>query len=269
MRSSRRRRAGVSYLEIMVAMVVLGIGLAGICPLILMQLKLLRKLESPSPSSSSQVIGGVRIEDGLVYVPESPVSTPMARVLQPQPDAWVRRLGLRATIQSGVTPQTLPLPTTPSLQVVAVGDAAFSAPNWTAGQDPAEIGSGVYWRSPGDAATGPASWDFAGISRGYYRVVATWSGDSRNASDATYTLTGIDGSPLTSPAPQDQRAAPLATGLGLFYLDQTLHVELSVSETGRVVADAIRIIPLNKVQILVPVAGTSAAYQVSVGVNPQ
>jgi hypothetical protein len=36
-----------------------------------------------------------------------------------------------------------------------------------------------------------------------------------------------------------------------------------------VVADAIRIIPLNKVQILVPVAGTSAAYQVSVGVNPQ
>ena len=255
----------MSYLEIQVALVVLGIGLAGVCPLVLMQLKLLRKLESPDPAVSGlQVIGGVRIEDGQVYVPQGGAPAPVARILQPRADAWVRRLGLASTIEASVTP--LSYAVTPSQQVVAVGVPGFSAQGWTPGQDPSEVGSGIYSRSPGDSASGPASWDFAGIAPGYYRVAATWPPDSQNASDATYTLTGASGNP---PGPQDQRAAPSASGLGVYYLDQTLHVELAVSTTGRVVADSIRVTPLSQVQIRVPVAPTSAGFGVSVQVSPR
>ncbi len=40
----RRMRRGATLLEIQVALVVLGIGLAGLCPLVVIQLKLLRRI---------------------------------------------------------------------------------------------------------------------------------------------------------------------------------------------------------------------------------
>ena len=62
------RRRGVIYLEIQVALVVLGIGLAGLCPLVVMQMKLLRKIESPDPTSTTpRIFRGVRLVDGSPY----------------------------------------------------------------------------------------------------------------------------------------------------------------------------------------------------------
>ncbi|HWE37889.1 MAG TPA: hypothetical protein VG406_15070 [Isosphaeraceae bacterium] len=71
---TRRYRAGYTVLEAQVAFVVLGVALAGICPLVVMQLRVVRKLEARFPA-------------GTYY-------------LAPAPDGWARKLGVPAAIVS-------------------------------------------------------------------------------------------------------------------------------------------------------------------------
>lgn len=71
-RSTRRPRRGYTLLEAQVAFAVLGVALAGICPLVVMQLRVVRKLEARFPA-------------GTYYV-------------APAPDAWARKLGVPAAV---------------------------------------------------------------------------------------------------------------------------------------------------------------------------
>jgi type II secretory pathway pseudopilin PulG len=74
--NSRRRsprRAGISLLELEVALVVFGVALAGIAPLVVMHLKQLAKLEA-------------RLDSTTTYY------------LSPDGAPWVRKLGAAATI---------------------------------------------------------------------------------------------------------------------------------------------------------------------------
>jgi type II secretory pathway pseudopilin PulG len=260
------RRLGATYLEVAVAMVVFAIALAGLCPLMVMQLRLLRKIESPDAGSTNlQLIRGARMLDGTPSLPSGQSEAALARVIRPQPDAWVRRLGALAAFQASATSQSYQ--TVPSQQTVAVGDSGFSADGWTAGQNPAQTGTGIFTRSPTDPASGPASWTFGAIAPGYYRVLALWPPSSGNTTSASYTL-NLGSVPVPA-SPMNQQSLPPSTGLGVFFLNGSLVVELAGSDTARVVADAVRIVPLNAITILAPAAQASGGYQVSVGVVPQ
>jgi hypothetical protein len=68
----RRDRAGYTLLEAQVAFVVLGVALAGICPLVVMQLRVVRRLEA-------------RFPHGTYY-------------LAPAADGWARKLGVPAAV---------------------------------------------------------------------------------------------------------------------------------------------------------------------------
>lgn len=75
-------RSGFSFLELQVALTLFGIALAGLGPLVLMQLKQLEKFEG-------------RFRDGTTYY------------LVPSADQWTRKLGVAASIDktnSGTPP---------------------------------------------------------------------------------------------------------------------------------------------------------------------
>lgn len=105
----RGARPGVTTLEIQVALVVLGIALSGLCPLIAMQMKLLRRIEDRTP--------------------------PLAVLHHTPPDAMVRRLGgIAATVDDRVSaPAVAPAPASGvSKNRVTVQEVASSDPGPTA-----------------------------------------------------------------------------------------------------------------------------------------
>lgn len=77
---SRFRRRAFTLLETQVAFVLLGIGLAGVCPLVVMQLKLSRKV-AQGLDPASAYFGA-----GRTYF------------LSPADDQWSRKLGVAASI---------------------------------------------------------------------------------------------------------------------------------------------------------------------------
>jgi hypothetical protein len=99
LRPRRSRRAGSTFLELQVALVVFSIAIAGLCPLVVMQSRLIRKLETQAVGSPNpQLIPGVRMLDGQPAPVQGSAGDPVLwTALQPQPDAWVRRLGVAAT----------------------------------------------------------------------------------------------------------------------------------------------------------------------------
>ena len=67
-----RPRSGITLLEVQVALIVLGITLAGICPILIVQSKLLRKFETRAAGAKNlQVIQGQRMVDGVPYATEA------------------------------------------------------------------------------------------------------------------------------------------------------------------------------------------------------
>jgi hypothetical protein len=79
----RRFRRGFSILETQVAFVLLGIGLAGVCPLIIMQVKLSKRLATGFEQNGQLRPGG------RTYI-------------MMQPDRWARKLGSAATLGSAL-----------------------------------------------------------------------------------------------------------------------------------------------------------------------
>lgn len=94
-----------------------------------------------------------------------------------------------------------------------------------------------------------AAWDFTGLEAGNYRVSATWSPGSNNATDAVYVV--ITGGATASQTRINQQRTPGDfTASGEFWqdlntsvavTDGTLRVLLGDEASGRSIADAIRI----------------------------
>ena len=82
-RSIRNRfRRGFSMLEVQIAFTLLGVALAGICPLIVMQLKMSRKIQVGFNPQTAYFHPG----DTFYLVPSS--------------DPWERKLGIAASVKS-------------------------------------------------------------------------------------------------------------------------------------------------------------------------
>ncbi len=98
-----RRRAGISLLELQVALVLFGIALAGLGPLVVMHLKQLKRLEN-------------RLSDTSTYY------------LTPSSDAWARKLGAAAAISSAASePADAASPASPTnnIEILSV-DKSFA-----------------------------------------------------------------------------------------------------------------------------------------------
>jgi hypothetical protein len=96
-----------------------------------------------------------------------------------------------------------------------------------------------------------ASWSFAGLPTGQYRVYATWKPSSTRATNAGFVVTDGSGAALTS-VPVNQRLAPddlsadggtwEQLGNPVVLTGNALTVRLSNAGTdGRIIADAVRI----------------------------
>lgn len=107
-------------------------------------------------------------------------------------------------------------------------------------------------RSKGTGA-GTASWTFAGLTSGYYRVLTTWQVRSDGVSDAPYTI--LDGTTSQALLRVNQKIAPAYEqsggqwweNLGVVNITSgTLDVKLTDAATDgtKVIADAVRIVPV-------------------------
>ncbi len=97
-------RSGFSFLELQVALVLFGIALAGVGPLVVMQLKQLEKIES-------------RFSDRTTYY------------LVPTTDQWARKLGAAASIKKfnpGTPPPANQTPPANEVSVVSIAKSLTS-----------------------------------------------------------------------------------------------------------------------------------------------
>jgi hypothetical protein len=251
-------------------MVVLGIAVAGLCPLVVMQARLVRKLETqPVGPDNPQVIRGVRMLDGVPFTGLA-YTAPPSTVLQPQPDGWVRRLGVPASfaVDAPAQPFTaLPVQTT----LDDSSGSGFAAAGWSTTTD-ASANNGSYRSVPAGSTAGAATWTFTGLVAGRYHVQVSWVPKSQNAKDATYSFTDGGDDPISLSVDQTTGpggSPPYWTDLGTYYLDPTFQVSLAPSATGAVVADGVQLIPasaLNAVTITTPVTSTDDGATVRVKV---
>jgi type II secretory pathway pseudopilin PulG len=232
-RHRRTARIGFSLLEFQVAFVIFGVALAGLGPLVVMQSRQLRKLES-------------RLDDQTTHY------------LVASKSAWARKLGASASIQT--TDPGPPPP--PPVTLVDNGNPGYRETDvgvidWQSELRSHAFHGTVRWNNGGGVGD-KAQWQFTGLAPGWYQVLVTFPNGGDQASDAPYTV--YDGSLAKGTVRIDQRVAPSGpifegsrwASLGLFSIvGDTLRVELSDDADGNIVADAVRIVPVrNVVQIV-------------------
>lgn len=257
------RRAGTTLLEILAALVVLAIALAGLCPLMIVQLKLLRRIESQPIPNNPQVIRGVRMVGDRIYVPagqpyvpagqpyvlEDQVKLPPVTVLQPQPNDWVRRLGVAATFQTiRASTQYDDYPVLTAL-TLDHGAAVLmpTVDNWPL-QGSADGYNGGDYRSSvhlGDSAT----WTFGPIGPGLYRVMIAWPQSVPIPDDAKLTFTDRGGNDVAVKVKDSTPIlnVPWRDLGGNYSLGASLVLKLDGA--SGTVADAVRIGPRNDVMV--------------------
>ena len=139
------------------------------------------------------------------------------------------------------------------------GNAGYSeaGTGWTTLTQKGALNGSQRWHASGKGAN-TASWQFNGLSPGWYKVEATWASAGNQATNTPYTV--YDGLTSRGSVTVNQKKAPAGdtfqgnnwTILGTFPIGgSTLLVQISDKANNRVVADGVRIVPVqNTVQIL-------------------
>jgi type II secretory pathway pseudopilin PulG len=244
------RRRAFSLVEFNVAMVVLGMAVAGLFPLVVMFTRATKKMEQ-------QVHLGTTC------------------YLVPATDTWAQKLGAPAQIT------TAPPGDPASAPVLMIDDGETSyveSGTWTT-QTSSAASQGQYrWHDaqPGNSPD-TASWMFSEIPAGWYQVQVTWPAAAERSTNAGYTV--YDGTSQVYTQNVNQRSAPSgATSGGVAWQTLTTawingpgaHVTLAARPNGSVAADAAQLVPvLNDVQILTvnqSIIGQDVSAQVQVNV---
>jgi hypothetical protein len=206
--------------------------LAGLGPLVVMQSKQLRKLES-------------RFDDQTTYY------------LVPSGSAWARKLGAPASIRTED-----PGAAVPPVMLIDNGDPGYSETDvgtidWQNGSQ-ANAHQGDFRWNNGGYIGDKAFWQFTGLSPGWCQVLVTFPPQAAQASNARYTV--YDGSVSRGTVRVNQRVAPSGAvfegspwqSLGVFLITgNTLRVRLRADADGNIAADAVRIVPAgNKVEVV-------------------
>jgi type II secretory pathway pseudopilin PulG len=250
--SEHRLRVGFSLLELEVALVLFGLALAGLMPLVVIQSRQLRKLES-------------RFRHETTYY------------LVPSTNRWAAKLGAACFLTSEAPSQTPAPPTT----VINDGDPGYreTGTTWQT-----ETRPDAYHESqrsndpPGSIAA--ATWEFTPVEPGWYQVLVTWSARDDQADSVPYTV--YDGELEKATIRVSQKAAPAGNNfeglpwqsLGVFSItSNSLRVQVTseATQTQSVKADAARIVPVkNELQLLSlekSLTGEEVTAHMSVGVR--
>lgn len=224
-------RAGFSLLEFEVALTLLGIGLVGLFPLVVMHSRAVQSIE---PRLSSQT----------------------AHYLVSSSSGWARKLGARARLTT--TPPAARVP--PPVLLVDNGEDGYSESGggWTAAADSGAFQGQYRVHLSQDASSDTAVWQFTGLAPGWYQVRATWLESPDRSTKALYTV--YDGDTAHGAYPVTQRLAPSRTlfdgrpweTLTVLWINgDNARVELSAQSDGSVAADGVQLVPLqNDVRVL-------------------
>ena len=217
------QRRGFSLIELQVAMIVFAIGVVGIGPLVVMQSRSLERIES-------------RFNYKNTYY------------LVPSTDKWAQKLGATARLTT-VNPG--PPAAAPVLTLDDANEACIKVgTGWTAETNAEAYQGEAHAHDPGDGSE-IARWEFTGLPAGWYNVQVTWKEDDLLATDAPYTI--LEGSETKASKTIDQTVAPAGDEFdgklweSLEIVSATtgsLTVELTDGGTGRVVADGVRLVPV-------------------------
>ncbi|MFV2069234.1 MAG: prepilin-type N-terminal cleavage/methylation domain-containing protein, partial [Pirellulales bacterium] len=224
-----QKTRGFSYLEMVVALALFGIALTGTTRLVVMQSRQVSKVEGRLNHRTTSY-------------------------LVPSADAWARKLGAAAAIES-VDPGPPPVP---GVTLIDDGDPGYSefGPNWHDHVRTAYQGQLRCNDEGGDLAV--ARWEFPGLTPREYTIFATWEARAQQATNAPYTV--YDGAVAEGTVTVDMQVVPsgelfegvLWESLGAFSITSgILRVELSDDADEKVVADAVRIVPGgNQVEVI-------------------
>ena len=226
-----RKRAGFSLLEFEVALTLLGIGLVGLFPLVVMQSRAVHSIENRLSSHASY------------YLVASP--SVWRESWEPRPNSARRRPRRRRRRRSCWSTTA----TTATASRTATG-----RPRPTREPSRDNSASTRCKNGPPDTAT----WQFSGLAAGWFQFQTTWLASPGRSTRAVYT--GYDGSTTLGTDAVNQQAAPSGTTfdgcawqtLATLWLNgPTASVSLAASSDGSVAADAARLVPLlNSVQVL-------------------
>jgi prepilin-type N-terminal cleavage/methylation domain-containing protein len=245
-------RRGFSFLEFLVAMVVLGIALTGLFPLMVICSRGVESLElrytdqgnkngnwfSPvfRPNTDSVTSRADREDYGTWY-------------LNPPADPWARKLGAVATFS-----RTAPAPS-PAPIIVDDGSNGYSTTGaWSTAADPNAFLSDQQRHESQATPTDAALWTFTNVANGRYYVMATWHAATDLAADARFDV--YDGDNVSTPtttAFANQAAAPnssvyagwqILTTWNFTNADKIIKVKLSSNTAAAVVADGVRVVPV-------------------------
>lgn len=239
-RKTRPSRPGFSLLELQVALILLGIALAGIGPLTVMRARHLKRIED-------------RFRPDTRYL------------LVPDRSEWARKLGSTGTLEpaDSANPST---PTESTSKPVAATGAPILIDNRDSGYAEQDIGridwftrttwdayGSSYRLQNGGGFGDAATWTFSGLRPGEYDVYVTYPIHRAHASDTPFTI--LDGTRALQTIEVNQQSRPsgLVYGgsswdnLGRFRITgDTLIVRITdnVSSRKYVAADAVHIVPV-------------------------
>jgi uncharacterized protein (DUF2141 family) len=165
---------------------------------------------------------------------------------------------------------------TPAPVIIDDGDAAFTSTGGFVSFSNQGFQNDVTFAA-GDSGGDTATWTFAGLQSGTYRVSATWTEHSTRATDAPYTINGGTAIDINQQlASSDVLSTPAGTviqdvGSGVFFADLNLTfahaggdltVVLSDTANQFVIADAIRVERTAPLQVVGGEARSDDATQI-------
>ena len=263
-------RAGLSFLELQVAFLILGIALGGVVPLLVMQSKQIKQLQDR--------FKGTYKDDASAEVyylaPSRDLAAPdqaFADSLLFSTNAWARKLGAVASLVREDDYDGLPaLPQRPEPAPDVIDDMdggpayTESGAGWHDGPEYVGFRDRLRMHNAGEGSE-PASWTFTGLDPNWdYQVLITWVKAADQAAQAPFTVydntvaiqTFLVDQKNNDPDGETYEGAVWET-LGVFDItSSTLKVVLKDDLSGKVVADAVRIIPVNGKYKLEVVDGT-------------
>jgi hypothetical protein len=249
------KREGFTSLEFMVAIVVLGVALAGLFPLMAVSSRGIESLELRYTAEGNKT--------GNWYSPvfRKDVTSTEAIPRQnygtwyvvPSSDPWANKLGAAATF-SRTQPAALASP-----KIIDNGDPTGYAVSgsWTAGTATDAFHQNYQQHAAlalPDVDT--ALWAFSNVSTGYYYVLAKWPAIAGQATDAAYTVYDGDDDPSPVTVTVNQTVASNSsvysgwTVLTRRYFrgdSRPIKVVLRSNADKPVAADGVRIVPVSTI----------------------
>ena len=248
-------RPGFTFLEFLVAMVVLGIALTGLFPLMVVCSRGVESLElryTEQGNKNNNWFSPVYRTDtaGAGVIPREDYGT---WYMIPSSDSWARKLGAVATFSR--VGSTASPPATIADDLDTTGYVTNPTSDWVDKTDTNAFRGHYQQHDSSSPATDTAMWTFSDVVPGRYVVLATWPQVSDPAAHAKYevyddntskaTVNNVDQTTAPGDSSSVYQGRPWRSLTTQTFTTGTIRVKLSSNSNTEkaVVADAVRIVP--------------------------